>query len=95
MALTSELVRNRINGVADKSKGILEVFLDHNKKLEQLVGSDYALGTLTRYKTTYDHTMAFILWKYKTSDVDILKLNYDFISSFEFWIPVEKILSLL
>lgn len=89
-SLTAELVRNRINGVADKSKGILEVFQDHNKKLEQLVGSDYALGTLTRYKTTYDHTKTFILWKYKTSDVDILKLDYDFISSFEFWMKTVR-----
>jgi site-specific recombinase XerD len=68
----------------------LEVFQEHNDKLEQLVGSDYALGTLGRYKTTYDHTKAFILWKYKISDVDILKLDYDFISSFEFWMKTVR-----
>ncbi|MGN7888409.1 site-specific integrase [Dyadobacter sp. 22481] len=90
--LTAEKLRNRINGVSDKSKDILEIFQDHNDKLALMVGSDYALGTLGRYKTSYDHTKAFIEWKYKTSEFDINQLNYEFISEYAFWLKSEKCL---
>lgn len=88
--LSAEKLRNRINGVSDKSKDILEVFRDHNEKLARMVGSDYALETLGRYKTSFDHTKAFIEWKYKTTEFDINKLDYDFISEYEFWLKTEK-----
>jgi len=90
--LTAEKLRNRINGVSDKSKDILEIFQDHNDKLALMVGSDYALGTLGRYKTSYDHTKAFIEWKYKTSEFDINQLDYEFISEYAFWLKSEKCL---
>nr|WP_192579287.1 phage integrase SAM-like domain-containing protein [Dyadobacter sp. UC 10] len=88
--LNAEKLRNRINGVSDKSKDILEIFQDHNDKLAKMVGSDYALGTLGRYRTSYDHTKAFIQWKYKTSGFDIHKLDYEFISEYEFWLKTER-----
>jgi hypothetical protein len=43
--MTAQIVKNKINGVADKPKLVLETFQQHNDKLEQLVGTDYALGT--------------------------------------------------
>ncbi|WP_342088057.1 Arm DNA-binding domain-containing protein [Dyadobacter sp. OTU695] len=82
--LSAEKLRNRINGVSDKSKDILEIFRDHNEKLARMVGTDYALGTLGRYKTSFDHTKAFIEWKYKTTEFDITKLDYDFISEYAY-----------
>lgn len=88
--LSAEKLRNRINGVSDKSKDILEIFRDHNEKLARMVGSEYALGTLGRYKTSFDHTKAFIEWKYKTTEFDINKLDYDFISEYAFWLKTEK-----
>jgi hypothetical protein len=83
MALTDKMLKNRINGAPDKSRLILEIFRSHNEKMAQLVGSDFALGTLGRYETTFDHTKAFIEWKYKMSDVSIQALDFDFISDSE------------
>ncbi len=88
--LSAEKLRNRINGVSDKSKDILEIFRDHNEKLARMVGTDYALGTLGRYKTSFDHTKAFIEWKYKATEFNITKLDYDFISEYAFWLKTEK-----
>jgi len=88
--MTAQIVKNKINGVADKPKLVLETFQQHNDKLEQLVGTDYALGTLIRYQTTLEHTKEFILSKYQKPDIDIQKLDYDFISDFEFYMKTVR-----
>src|ERR1044072_3910837 len=51
-----------------------------------LVGLEYAPGTLERFQTAYPHTHTFLQWKYKVDDIDISKLDYEFISEYEFWI---------
>ena len=35
-----------------RRKGLVELFLEHNKKCRELVGKDIAPATLTRYETT-------------------------------------------
>ncbi|WP_262888696.1 hypothetical protein [Pontibacter pamirensis] len=39
---------------------LLEVFRKHNEQVEQLVGKDFAPGTLERYRTSLLHTLNFI-----------------------------------
>ncbi|MEB2776332.1 site-specific integrase [Algoriphagus sp. D3-2-R+10] len=84
--ITSESLKNIILGIGDKKKMILEIFQEHNDNLESLVGKDFAPGTLLRYKTSLDHTRSFINWKYKKKDMDIKQLDYEFISSYAFWL---------
>jgi hypothetical protein len=79
------MLKDTINCVPDKSRLILGIFQSHNEKMAKLVGSDFALKTLGRYLTTFDHTKALIEWKDKASDLSIHQLDFDFISEFEFW----------
>jgi len=65
---------------------LLEVFKYHNEQIAALVGQEYAPGTLDRYQTSYRHTQSFLDWRYKLKDIDISKLNYEFISEYEFWL---------
>lgn len=65
---------------------LMEVFKHHNDQMAALVGIEYASGTLERYTTTYNHTRSFLEWKYQVSDMDIAKLNYEFIAEYEFWL---------
>lgn len=65
---------------------LMEVFKHHNDQMAALVGIEYAPGTLERYTTSYNHTRSFLEWKYQVSDMDITKLNYEFISEYEFWL---------
>ena len=88
--LSAESVRNLLTGASGKSKMILEIFRDHNKKLLQLVGKGFAKSTVTKYETCYDHSAAFIKSKYGKQDLEIQKLSYEFISEFEFWLKSEK-----
>ena len=84
--ITAEIIRNHLNGTAAKSRFIIALFQEHNDRVANLVNKDFAPGTLSRYKTTLDHSRDFISWKYKADDIDIFKLNHEFITDFEYWL---------
>jgi hypothetical protein len=84
--VTAEGIKNLLTGQSEKPMYLLEIFQNHNDQMEALVGREFALGTLERYKTSLAHTRAFIQWKYKVSDFDIKKIDYGFISEYEFWL---------
>ena len=65
---------------------LMEVFKKHNDQMAELVGLEIARGTLELFQTAYGHTLNFLQWKYKVDDIDISKLDYEFISEYEFWI---------
>jgi len=77
-------------GKNERPHMLLEIFQQHNDQVNQLLGKDFAPGTLVRYKTSLKHTREFIQWKYKANDIDIRKLNYDFISGYEFWLKTVR-----
>lgn len=84
--ISAEIIRNHLSGKAANSRMVIALFQQHNDRVAKLINKDYAPGTLTRYKTTLDHSRDFIRWKYKAEDLDILKLNYEFITDFEYWL---------
>jgi site-specific recombinase XerD len=65
---------------------LMVLFRKHNEQMAALVGREYAPGTLERYTTSYKHTLAFLEWKYQILDIDITKLDFEFISEYEFWL---------
>ncbi len=69
-----------------EKKMLMEIFKHHNDQMSSLVGKEYAPGTLQRYETSYRHTMSFIETRYKTSDMDINRLNFEFLSEYEYWL---------
>ncbi len=86
--ITAESIKDMLLGKeAVKPKHmLLQIFQHHNDQMTALVGQEYAAGTLERYKTSYKHTEAFLEWKYKCADMDITKLDFDFITEYEFWL---------
>ena len=58
--------------------------------MKELVGSEFAVGTYTRYETTLKHVKAFLLYQFKTEDILLKKLNLSFITDFEFYMRKER-----
>lgn len=69
---------------------LVSIFLDHNDKMEKLVGKEFALGTLGRYRTCLSHIQEFLKWQYRVSDIDIKKIDFAFLNDFEFFLRTEK-----
>lgn len=58
--------------------------------MKALVGKQYAIGTLKRFEILERHLQAFMLKKYKITDIGIKEINHSFISDFEFYLRTEN-----
>jgi site-specific recombinase XerD len=81
----SEIIKI-LTGQEEKPRTLLQVFREHNDKIEALKDTDYAPGTIERYNVTYDHTKRFLQWKYKHDDIELKNITYDFVTDMEFWL---------
>lgn len=89
--ITAEAVKNKLTGRAERQRLLLELFRQHNQQMQKLIESrEYARGTLDHFETTYDHVHDFIEWKYRQKDIDVKKINYEFIADLEFFLKTEK-----
>jgi site-specific recombinase XerD len=86
ISLTSENLKNELFGLTETKRMLVPIFEDHNNKIKDLVGKEYAPGTLERYTTSLKHTIVFMQWKYNVSDFDITKIDHAFITDYEFWL---------
>ena len=84
--VTAETLKNKILGTEERQRMLIPIFQDHNNKIKELVGKEYAPGTLERYKTSLSHTIEFLEWKYKVSDIEINKIDHAFVSDYEFFL---------
>ncbi len=84
--VTADEIRNIIVGKKETGRTIIKVFREYNTKVEELVGKEFAAGTLERYKTSLKHTQDFIEWKYKIKDLDIKKVDNEFVSEYEHYL---------
>ncbi len=79
--------KSRWNGIpTEKPKMLMEVFEEHNQQMKALIGHEFSPLTFERYTTSKKHTHDFMKSKYKVDDIDIKKLNYEFIHNYEFWL---------
>jgi site-specific recombinase XerD len=90
IAITAEKLKNRFLGNDEKAIMLLTIFKEHNKNMAALIGNGYSSGTLTCFRTTIKHTENYINWKYKTPDIDIKKIDHEFVTSLEFYLRSEK-----
>ena len=88
--INSENLRNELFGIKQRERLLIPIFTEHNRKIKELVGSEYAPGTLERYETSLKHTKDFLQWKYRVSDIDIEKIDHAFITEYEFYLRTER-----
>ena len=51
---------------SEKERTIIPIFEDHNKRVQSLLGTDFAPDTYQRYLTSLKHTRDFIRFRYGT-----------------------------
>ena len=89
-SVTCESLKNKLLGKGERTRMLIPIFEDHNKRMEKLIDKEFAQGTLTRYKTCLKHTKAFLKWKFNISDIDIQKIDYAFLNDFELFLRTER-----
>ena len=87
MKVTAESIKNRYTGKDAKARMLVPIFQKHNDEVAALIpGGDFAKGTLERYKTSLSHTVDFLKWKFKITDIDIAAINHEFITDYDFYL---------
>jgi len=84
--LTIENFKSRLTGTHEREHMIIPIYQSHNDKIKDLIGNGYAYGTSERFKISLKHLQEFILWKYNVSDISINKIDYAFVTEFEFYL---------
>lgn len=84
--ITAESLKNRYTGVGERQRMLIPIFKKHNEEIAALVPHQYAAGTAERYKTSLSHTIQFLKWKYRVSDIDIRQINHEFVTDYDFFL---------
>jgi site-specific recombinase XerD len=84
--ITAETIKNKFLGIGPKQRLLMAVIADHNERMKALVGQEYAIGTLNRYKVLERHTLAFLKGNFNTSEFDISRIDFAFIADYEFYL---------
>lgn len=85
--ITIDGIKNKWFGVsAERPRMLMEIFQHHNNQMKDLIDKEFSPLTYERYVTSKKHTLEFLKWKLKVDDLDINKLNYEFITDYEFWL---------
>jgi len=88
--ITFESFKNEFQGKKERARMLIPIFQEHNRKIKELVGQEYAPGTLERYETSLKHTKNFLFWKYNLTDISIEKIDHAFIMEYEFYLRSER-----
>ena len=85
--ITPQAIKNLMLGknINKQKHMLIELFKRHNEQLKVLIGKEYAQGTYQIFNRTLNHTVDFLNYYLKVSDIDINKPDYDFIKEFELW----------
>ncbi|MBF6608337.1 MAG: site-specific integrase [Flavobacterium sp.] len=85
-----ENYRDYFYGKAETPAMILEVFTEHNIRMQMLIGKEFTKATLKKYKTTFKHVQDFIKHKYKKKDLPVTNINIKFLNDLDFHIRTVK-----
>lgn len=90
-----EDIYNNYSGESSKKdKSVLQLFQEHNDKVEKLVGKEYVLPTLWKFKQAKVLLKEFIKNHFKKSDYSFNDLDLKFIQDYEFYLKADKKLAL-
>lgn len=77
-----------------KNKTILQLFQEHNDRIEKLIGKEYSIATLWKFKQAKELLKDFIKYSFSKGDYHFKDLDLKFIQDYEFFLKAEKSLAL-
>jgi len=69
---------------------LLDIFQEHNDRVNKLIGKDFAAGTAERYRTAKKHVEDYLKKEYKASDIPVKDVDHKFISGLEYYLKTER-----
>jgi len=88
--VNASAIKDILMGVDQRNKMLIKIFEDYNADVKKLIGIDYSKSTWTKYDRTKRFTQEFTRWKFKTDDIHIRQLNFEFVTQFELWLKTVR-----
>lgn len=73
--ITFESFKNEFQSKKERARMLIPIFQEHNRKIKELVGQEYAPGPLERYETSLKHTEELLEQKEGQLHKNILLIN--------------------
>jgi site-specific recombinase XerD len=83
--VSAATIKDILMGNDLRNKMLIKIFEDYITDVKKLIGRDYSESTWTKYERTCRFTKEFIQWKYKTGDIHIRQLNFEFVTQCELY----------
>lgn len=88
--VTAAAIKEILLGAEQRNKMLIKIFENYNADVKKLIGIDYSRSTWTKYDRTRRLTQEFIQWKYRTDDIHIRQLDFDFVTQLELWFKTSR-----
>ena len=88
--ISASIIKNIYIGKEGKEYMVLEIFQEHNDKIENLLGKGFTRGTLQRYKAAYKHVSAYIQHDYHRNDIPVRRVDHKFITGLEYFLKSKR-----
>ncbi len=89
-SISASAIKDVYLGKGEKQRMLLEVFQEHNDQIKNLIGKEYAKGTLQRYDAAKNHVEKFLAFQYRKKDIPIQEVDYQFITGLLYYLKSEK-----
>ena len=84
--ITVVTLMNKYLGIGEKVKCLIEVIKEDNQRTKNLVKD----GTYRKYLALLTHVEEFLTFQYNVSDLNIKKIDYQFVDDFDYYLRTEK-----
>lgn len=84
--VSAKMLADRFLGKDESRTSLIQLFEEHNSRIENLVGKEYSPLTLQRYNAALKHLKKFLAYNRIASDYPIKLINNKFITDFEYYL---------
>ncbi len=88
---TAAMIKNKFLNRDKPVRTLLHIYDEHNKEIEELVGTSYSYGGHLRHVRTRKHLANFIRVEFKLTDVLVQEIDLSFINRFHHYLQTKKI----
>lgn len=86
--ITVESLMNKYLGIGERIKHLMVVIKEDNQRTKNLVKD----GTYRKYIALTNHVQEFLTFQYNVPDLNIKKIDYQFVDDFDYYLRTEKLI---
>lgn len=83
-------LKNLVSGIDENKKTVLALFSEHNQKVKERIGKEFATATYNRFVTTQKHFTQFLKYRYKLDDIAFCQLDMQLLNDFDYFLKTTR-----